>query len=650
MSFSTALSGLAAASNNLNVIGNNIANSSTTGFKASRVEFGDVYAASTFGTGTTPIGSGVQINNIRQVFNQGNISTTNNSLDLAISGNGFFTVSDQGARKFTRAGMFGLDKDGFMINSAKERLQGFTVTSTGAVSGTLADLQIDTSNQQPARTTEVTANLNLNAADAVRALRGATYEMNGAVVAMAQLGTSNGYPAGSVQVDNSTTGTFSVVSNVAGESAQSYATKFAAIPGVVATATSRAQVTGFNNGASTVTLNGVTITGSTPAQFAASINNLTGTTLAGITASVSGGTVTVVSNNGADLRFGINASGTGADTLTVQGMTDATTPTGAALTISGAAGGSVTVGGVVHLDLPSNLTLSNGTGALFPASPVGTPYVRNTFDPSDPNTYNSSTSATVYDSLGNSHKLTKYFVKEPTPNTWTMYAQIDDMDVGDPNAALPPPQDTQPTRAAYALYFNPDGTLNTAATPDILISNWTPLDANGSPNGAVTGQPVASGGTLPIPSPPTSSNFEIDLGNTTQFGSPFSVNALTQNGYTTGRLTGVDVSKDGFVFARYTNGQSRVLGQVALANFPNAEGLKPQGNTAWAETFDSGQPTFGAPGSSSLGLLNAGALEDSTVDLSQELVHLITAQRDYQANAKTVQTEDTITQTIINLR
>ena len=280
---------------------------------------------------------------------------------------------------------------------------------------------------------------------------------------------------------------------------------------------------------------------------------------------------------------------------------------------------------------------------------MATPYISNTFDPTNPSTYNSVTGTTVYDSLGNSHQLTMHFVKDTAPNTWTMYAQIDGQNIGDPNTALPAPQNTQPTMYAHNLVFNNDGSLNTAATGSILVSNWTPLSASGLPNGAVAGQPVAQGGTLPIPNPPTSSNFQVDLGSTTQYGSPFSVNSLSQNGYTTGQLSSLNVSNTGQLQANYTNGQSKTLGVVALANFPDQQGLKQVGNTSWVQTFTSGQPTYGQPGTASLGLLNSGSLEESTVNLSSELVNLITAQSDYQANAKSIQTQSSLIQTVVNI-
>jgi flagellar hook protein FlgE len=140
----------------------------------------------------------------------------------------------------------------------------------------------------------------------------------------------------------------------------------------------------------------------------------------------------------------------------------------------------------------------------------------------------------------------------------------------------------------------------------------------------------------------------MNYGSLTQFGSGFSVNSLTQDGFTTGRVSGVDISDTGVIFARYTNGQSKALGQVALSNFANPQGLRQLGNTTWAETFDSGAALTGAPGSSSLGSLQSGALEQSNVDISQALVSMITAQRNYQANAQVISTASQITQTLIN--
>jgi len=137
---------------------------------------------------------------------------------------------------------------------------------------------------------------------------------------------------------------------------------------------------------------------------------------------------------------------------------------------------------------------------------------------------------------------------------------------------------------------------------------------------------------------------------TTQYGGPFSINSLAQDGFMTGRLTGVDVGEDGIVTARYNNGESKALGQVVLANFANSQGLRQMGDSNWVETADSGPALVGAPGTASLGMIQSGALEASNVDLTEQLVNLITAQRNFQANAQVISTADTITQTIINIR
>lgn len=193
----------------------------------------------------------------------------------------------------------------------------------------------------------------------------------------------------------------------------------------------------------------------------------------------------------------------------------------------------------------------------------------NTFDPTDQRTYNHATSSTIYDSLGNPHTMTQYFVKEPIAggeSIWAMYVQIDGEDVGDP-----PFTTGDPTRARYELEFNSDGSIASVdGDPDgrVLISNWTPKDKNGQPNGADGPLQIANGGDLPISDPPVSSNFMIDMNETTQFGSSFGVVDQRQNGYSTGRLSGLDVSGEGVIFARYSNGQSQNLGQVAWQPSP----------------------------------------------------------------------------------
>lgn len=438
MSFNIGLSGLRAATSDLNVTGNNIANAGTAGFKQSRAEFADVYAASVLGTGSNPQGSGVLLANVSQLFNQGNINYTQNALDLAINGNGFFQTSNNGDVSYTRAGYFGTDRDGFMVNNFGYRLQGYTVDAAGNLqNGIVGDLQIETASQEPRATESLEQVYNLNS------------------------------------------------------------------------------------------------------------TNLVPTTVP--------------------------------------------------------------------------------------------------FNPADPTSYNSSTSTNIYDSQGNAHVFTQYFLKTG-PNTWNMNVLIDGRNPTNPTLTTP---------STVPLTYTASGQLNVpaliASTPTgftvdangvIQLSTWVPA----APNTAV---PPVWG---PNGASASATGIGIDIRKSTQFSSSFAVNRVSQDGYTTGQLSGLEIDDTGVIFARYTNGQSRVQGQVVLANFANVQGLTPVGKTAWVQSFESGEPVRGTPRSGTLGALQSGALEDSNVELSDQLVNLIVAQRNYQANAKTIETNSAVTQTIINLR
>jgi flagellar hook protein FlgE len=321
---------------------------------------------------------------------------------------------------------------------------------------------------------------------------------------------------------------------------------------------------------------------------------------------------------------------------------------------------SAAVGGTINFTINDGYSITNPQPALsgiFGALTEDefTPITLNAFDPLDQNTYNHATSTKIFDSLGNEHTMTQFFVKEPIDpdlpneeNIWAMYILVDGQEVGDPDSTLDFPDNLVATRSRHELFFNQDGTLDTEATADIYVTNWNPLDANGEPTGALSSVNVLEGG-LPISSPSTNSNFQVSLDGSTQFGTPFAVAEVEQNGYATGRLAGLEVDEEGMIFARYTNGQAQVLGQVGLANFENPEGLTPIGSTGWAESFESGVATTGSPGTGSFGQMKSAALEDANVDISEELVGLIIAQRNFQASAKTIETMDQVTQTILNL-
>jgi flagellar hook protein FlgE len=436
MAFNIGLSGLRAATSDLNVTGNNIANAGTAGFKQSRAEFADVYAASVLGSGSNPQGSGVLLGDVSQLFNQGNINYTQNALDLAINGNGFFVTSNNGEISYTRAGYFGTDRDGYVVNNFGYRLQGYAVDAAGNLqNGIVDDIQIQTAAQSPRATENLEQTFNLNSTNTV---------------------------------------------------------------------------------------------------------------------------------------------------------------------------------------------------------PTVTP-----FDPTNPQTYNSSTSTNIYDTQGNAHVMTQYFVKTAA-NTWTMNVLIDGRNPNDPTLTTPYTANLGFTTAGQldlASLSSPDLTVD-PATGLITMTNWTPAAPDNSvpPVWSSNGASAAAAGVT------------IDIRDATQFSSAFAVTAVSQDGYTTGELAGLEIDDTGVIFARYTNGQSLIQGQVVLANFANVQGLTPVGKTAWVQSFQSGEPVVGTPRSGTLGALQAGALEDSNVELSDQLVNLIVAQRNYQANAKTIETESAITQTIINLR
>jgi len=407
MSFSQGLSGLNVNAKALDVVGNNIANSNTAGFKVANPAFADVYAASL--AGASQIGIGATIIEINQQFNQGNIKTTSNPLDLAINGQGFYRVSNNGTITWTRDGQFHIDKDGYIVNNVGYRLTGYATDAAGnIVPSTPVEIHIDTADLQPRAT------------------------------------------------------------------------------------------------------------GASPA----------------------------------------------------------------------------------HTGLQIGLNLDSRADVITAA-----------FDISNPATYNSSTSATVYDSLGNAHLLNLYF-RKTGPGAWDLYTSLDG------GAA------TGPT----VLTFDASGALTSPANGIVPQSHA-----------------ITTGATTPLA-------FDLNLSGSTQYGSLFGVNSITQDGYASGRLSGLTVASDGTIQGRYSNGQTRDLAQVVLGNFNNPNGLLSLGNNQWAETAESGQAVIGVPGSSSLGVIQSSALEESNVDLTEELVKLITFQRAYQANAQTIRTQDQIQQTLVNLR
>jgi flagellar hook protein FlgE len=240
------------------------------------------------------------------------------------------------------------------------------------------------------------------------------------------------------------------------------------------------------------------------------------------------------------------------------------------------------------------------------------------FSPTDSTSFNQSTSLTVYDSLGAAHTASMYFVNTGL-NTWNAYEYIDAQQVN-----------TTPVALTYSASGTLSGVVDTAGGTDptkIDFGTFTPTTTGASPM-----------------------SVGYDLSKTTQYGDTFGVTSITQDGFTTGKLAGISVDSSGIVQANYTNGRANSLGQVALANFADQQGLQQVGNTNWVQTFASGAALYGPAGASGFGLLQSGSLESSNVDITAQLVNMITAQRAFQANAQMISTENQITQTIINIR
>ncbi|MCB5215120.1 flagellar hook-basal body complex protein [Rheinheimera aquimaris] len=393
--FNIGLSGLKTTQKALEVTSHNIANSGTAGFKSGSAEFAAVYNGGQRG--------GVDVSDIKENFSrEGGVVSTGSALDLAITGKGFFVVSENGRMAYTQAGRFDLDKDQNIINSSGNRLQGYGIDAQGnLVPGVLTDLKIEAANIPAEASTEVAFSLNLSSAS---------------------------------------------------------------------------------------------------------------------------------------------------DVLPAAG-----------------------------------------------------------FDPAVGSSYNYSQSSEIFDSLGNSHTLTQYFI-HTGPNTWETRYFVDGADLATPST----------------LTFDPSGQLLTPATPSTVALSYTPT----------TGAAVM--------------NFGVNLTNSTQFGSGFNIYENDADGFTAGEFAGVAIAETGEVFATFTNGETKLQGQVVLANFANVNGLETGNKTVWYATNESGAALYGTPDAGSFGALLSGAYVGSNVDISEQLVDLMAFQQNYQANAKTISSADEMMQILFS--
>ena len=434
MSFQQGLSGLNATSKNLEVIGNNIANASTIGAKASRAEFATMFAASLNGTGTTGAGIGVQLQSVAQQFTQGNISSTENTMDLAINGRGFFMFKQaDGKEVYGRNGQLKLDRNNFVVNGQGGQL--------------LAKPWDESVNR------------------------------------------AEGEPQ--------------------------------------------------------------------PVQVP---------------------------------QGGGNAIKTG--------------------------------GGPVPSQRGINVTMNFDAGENVIAAAVP----RINFN--SPATFNYSTSQTVYDGQGLPLTVSYFFQKNDI-NSWSVFGAINGVPFNQANGVPYDPTTDDPD-PFIQVTFGEDGRLTSTSATETTITVNDPR--------------------VPSDPPVLFTDLPFKFGDVTQFGAEFSISEMKQDGYAFGKLTGITFDGDGIVKATYSNGRYLNLFQLQLADFPNVQGLKPLGGNVWESTFESGPKVVNAPGANSAGTVQSGALEESNIDLTAELVNMITAQRIYQANAQTIKTVDQVLQTLVNLR
>ncbi|MBK7262923.1 MAG: flagellar hook protein FlgE [Rubrivivax sp.] len=268
-------------------------------------------------------------------------------------------------------------------------------------------------------------------------------------------------------------------------------------------------------------------------------------------------------------------------------------------------------------------------------------------DFNDSTSYNNATSLTVYDAKGQPVAMTYYFQRatgktaaNPTdPDAWNVFMTANGATVGGTEAAPDP---------VFTVTFTDDGKGPTATSLGAINTanghvELTLPDIQGGPVSDKDDDP--GNNTLPL----LLSGMKMDI-DVTQFASPFGVTDLSQNGFSAGKMVSIGIESNGIVTARYSNGQTKSAGQIEVANFRNLQGLQPLGNNMWGFTYASGDPVTGVPGEGNLGVLQAGALEESNIDMTAELVNMITAQRAYQANAQTIKTLDQVMQTLVNLR
>lgn len=653
MAFQQGLSGLNAASKALDVTSNNVSNSGTVGFKSGQAHFADVYANSLNGSGTSQTGIGTTTTAVQQQFTQGNITTTSNSLDISINGSGFYRMNTNGAITYSRSGQFHLDKNGYVIDDLQRKLTGYLADSEGnIIKAAPQDLLLSSANQAPAATGAsgsadqgVFANLNFDSRataptgtfDTTIAATGNksnTYNFSTATTIYDTLGNAHTLTifTAKTQVSAATTAATAAATKAttaaaaATTAATTAATAAAAAASAAATADVSAAAAFADPGNATKVAQAATdATAATAAQTAATAAAATAATAQ--TAAAAAATEAQAAAKAATAAAAVTPITAEALKAATTAAASATAAYNDAVAASSSTGPVSAVQAAINAVTAANDAVTKATTRPYNAAAAAA-YTAAAA------TYNTTalpaytTAVTTYNAGATAAAAATAAGVARTnanPNSeWLVYTSVDGTAAANVNGGVP-----------LTIKFDQSGTMIDAP------AGGTALAIN-------LDKVMSDQGKTNIATP--MQTFNIDFSESTQFGSAFGTNSLTQDGYTSGRLTGVSVNEDGIISGNYSNGKTRNLGQVALAAFTNPNGLSSVGGNQWVETDASGTALVGTPNSGTLGVLKSSTIEESNVDLTAELVNMITQQRAYQASAQTIKTQDQIMNTLVNLR
>jgi flagellar hook protein FlgE len=550
----TGTSGLKSNMSSMSVVGNNLSNMNTIGYKTTRASFADLLGQNLTGLqGESQIGLGVMMSDVSPLFSQGSLESTVSGTDLAVEGNGLFVVRDgAGSVYYTRAGQFSFDKDGFIVNPEGYVMRGYTADTMGNISTTIGDLQLSFTPVQPNPTSafDMVANLDSDAPvtgfvfnsgvnDAIRFTidpLGVPVAYTASVITDAGLVSGNAYTGD--QVANAIK---SAMENVT--------------PGY---------------------------------KFSVLYDELSGTF-----------TVTNDATNPSARLDWSNIASTASSLLGFGNDSAVLAP-----------GGSDT---------------NNGVGD----------FTAGAFDVTQPTkTSNFSTAVTVYDSLGNAHQVAIYFRKSTADlagNTWSWYAVVDETDSASGNTEV---------QAYGTLDFDTNGALySESGTTYPLVSGGFDFAGGSSQGQAIT---FDFGDSI--------TEASNGLSGITQYGQASAVYNQTQDGYAVGNLQRTYIDTNGVIMGVFSNGKTRAMGQIALATFNNPAALSKTGKNLYAESNSSGEAIVRAAGTPGVGIVHSNTLELSTVDIAEEFVKMITAQRGFQANSRVISTTDEMLAELVNLK